>query len=62
MFTYLFLFAMVSRKGMRANNRFPGSPAVSMRPRNPNFANDYLDILGEYEAICETALALESRP
>jgi hypothetical protein len=34
-------------------------PAVSLRPRNPNFANDYLDFLGEHEAICETALARE---
>jgi hypothetical protein len=37
-------------------------PAVSLRPRNPNFAIDDLDFLGEYEAICETALARESRP
>jgi hypothetical protein len=33
-------------------------PAVT--PRNSNFSNDYLDFLGEYEAICETALARES--
>jgi hypothetical protein len=33
-----------------------------LTPRNPNFANDYFDFLGEYEAICETALALESEP
>jgi hypothetical protein len=32
-------------------------PAVSLRPRNPNFAKDYLEYLGEYESICETALA-----
>jgi hypothetical protein len=25
-----------------------------------DFANDYLDFLGEYEAICETASARES--
>jgi hypothetical protein len=31
-------------------------PAVSMRQRDPNFANDYLDFLGEYEAICKTAI------
>jgi hypothetical protein len=31
-------------------------------PRNPNFSNDYLDFLGEYKAICETALARESGP
>jgi hypothetical protein len=31
-------------------------------PRNPNFANDYLDFLGEYEAICTTALGRESVP
>jgi hypothetical protein len=37
-------------------------PAVSLIPRNPNFANDYLDFLGEYEAIYETALALEKGP
>jgi hypothetical protein len=29
---------------------------------DPNFSNDYLDFLGEYEAICETALAPESWP
>jgi hypothetical protein len=32
---------------------------VSLTPRNPNFKNDYLDFLGEYEAICEKALARE---
>jgi hypothetical protein len=37
-------------------------PAVSLTPRNPNFSNDYLDFLGEYEVICETALARESGP
>jgi hypothetical protein len=26
-------------------------PEVSLRPRNPNFANDYLEYLGEFEAI-----------
>jgi hypothetical protein len=37
-------------------------PAVALTPRNPNFSNHYLDFLGEYEAICETALARESEP
>jgi hypothetical protein len=37
-------------------------PAVSLTPRNPNFSNDYLDFFGEYVAICERALAPESRP
>jgi hypothetical protein len=48
---------------MGANNRFRElfrgliqDPAVS---RNPNFSNDYLDFLCEYEAMCETALARE---
>jgi hypothetical protein len=27
-----------------------------LRPRDPNFAHDYLDFLGENEAICKTAL------
>jgi hypothetical protein len=36
--------------------------AVSLRPRDPNFANDYLDFLGENEAICKTALGRESGP
>jgi hypothetical protein len=31
-----------------------------LRPRDPNFANDYLDFLGENEAICKTALGRES--
>jgi hypothetical protein len=26
-------------------------PAVSLKLRNPKFSNDYLDFLGEYEAI-----------
>jgi hypothetical protein len=36
--------------------------AVSLRPRDPNFANDYLNFLGENEAICKTALGRESGP
>jgi hypothetical protein len=36
--------------------------AVSLRPRDHNFANDYLNFLGEYEAICEKVLARESGP
>jgi hypothetical protein len=36
--------------------------AVSLRPRDPNFANDYLDFLGENEAISKTALGRESGP
>jgi hypothetical protein len=36
--------------------------AVSLRPRDPNFANDYLDFLSENEAICKTALGRESGP
>jgi hypothetical protein len=35
---------------------------VSMGLRDPNLANDYLDFLGENEAICKTALARESGP
>jgi hypothetical protein len=37
-------------------------PAVSLTLQNPNFSNDYVDFLGEYEAICKTALAHESGP
>jgi hypothetical protein len=37
-------------------------PAVSVRPRNPNFANDFHEYLGEFEAICETAFARNSLP
>jgi hypothetical protein len=33
-----------------------------LRPRDPNFAKDYLDFLGENEAICKTALGRESGP
>jgi hypothetical protein len=33
-----------------------------LTPLNLNFTNDYLDFLGEYEAICEPALARESGP
>jgi hypothetical protein len=28
--------------------------AVSLTPRSPNFSNNYLNILDEYKAICET--------
>jgi hypothetical protein len=35
---------------------------IPLTPRNPKFSNDYLDFLGKYEAICETAIALESGP
>jgi hypothetical protein len=35
---------------------------VSLKLQKPSFANDYLDLLGEYDAICETALACESGP
>jgi hypothetical protein len=35
-------------------------PTVSLRLRDPNFANDYLDFLGENKAICKTALGRES--
>jgi hypothetical protein len=37
-------------------------PAVSLRLQNPNFENDYLNFLGENEAICKTALGRESGP
>jgi hypothetical protein len=37
-------------------------PAVSLRPKNPNFANDYIEYLSEFEIICITALARESGP
>jgi hypothetical protein len=39
--------------------RSKSDPAVSLIPRNRNFSNDYLDFLGEYEAICETNLPLK---
>jgi hypothetical protein len=38
------------------------SSRYSLRPQNTNFANDCLEYLGKYEAICGTALALESGP
>jgi hypothetical protein len=37
-------------------------PAVSLTLWYPNFSKDYLDFLGEYEAIRETALPPESGP
>jgi hypothetical protein len=36
--------------------------AVSIRPQKPYISNNYLDFLGEFEAIFETALAHESGP
>jgi hypothetical protein len=54
---------------MRPPNRFCGlyqsveaASAVYMRPRKPYISNNYLDFLGEFEAIFETALAHESGP
>jgi hypothetical protein len=44
------------------NETAESDSAVSLRPRDPNFANDYLDFLGENEAICKTALGRESGP
>jgi hypothetical protein len=38
------------------------NPAVSLRLGNPNFANNYLEYLREFEAIGEPALARESGP
>jgi hypothetical protein len=42
-------------------NIFMLDPAVSLKPRNPNFANDYIESR-RIRAICETVLAHESRP
>jgi hypothetical protein len=50
------------RREIQDNRLQSSDPAVSMRPRDPNFANDYLDFLGENEAICKTALGRESGP
>jgi hypothetical protein len=36
--------------------------AVSLRPLKRTISNDYLEFLGDFEAICETALARESGP
>jgi hypothetical protein len=36
--------------------------AVFIRPRKPYISNNYLNFLGEFEAIFETALAHESGP
>jgi hypothetical protein len=36
--------------------------AVYIRPWKPYISNNYLDFLGKFEAIFETALALESGP
>jgi hypothetical protein len=36
--------------------------AVYIRPRKPYISNNYLDFLGDFEAIFETALAHESGP
>jgi hypothetical protein len=40
--------------------RIPIKVVGRKKPRNPNLSNDYLDYLGEYETICEAALAPES--
>jgi hypothetical protein len=53
----------ISKIGSRGlNETAETNPVVSLRPRNPNFANDCLECLGEYEATLETALACESGP
>jgi hypothetical protein len=36
--------------------------AVSLKPRKQTISNEYLEFLGELEAICETAFARESEP
>jgi hypothetical protein len=36
--------------------------AVSLRPLKQTISNDYLEFLGDFEAICETALARETGP
>jgi hypothetical protein len=41
---------------------FKSDPAVSMTPRDPNFSNDYLDFLGEYEVIGETGNVWWKKP
>jgi hypothetical protein len=35
---------------------------VTLRRRKPTISNDFLEFLGEFEAIFETDLALESGP
>jgi hypothetical protein len=35
---------------------------VSLKPWKPIISNDYLEFISKFEAICETALARESRP
>jgi hypothetical protein len=59
----------ILRSHWNPGNRFRGlietaetDPVVSLRPWNLNFANDYLEYLGEYEAICKTVLARGSGP
>jgi hypothetical protein len=42
-------------RNLKKNFHVGSDPAVSLTPRNPNFANNYLEYLGEFEAICETA-------
>jgi hypothetical protein len=34
--------------------------AVSLKPRKPTISSEYLEFLGKFEDICETALACES--
>jgi hypothetical protein len=36
--------------------------AVTLKLLKPTISNDYLKFLNDFEAICETALAPESRP
>jgi hypothetical protein len=53
---------MKSYAAPAVNNRKYVNKIVSLRPRDANFANDYLDFLGENEAIFKTALGRESGP
>jgi hypothetical protein len=46
----------------RLNATAETAPAVSLGPRDPNFANDYLDFLGKNKTICKTALGHEWGP
>jgi hypothetical protein len=47
------------RKGFRDVMK---DSAVSLRPWKLTTSNEYLAFLGEFKAICETALAHESGP
>jgi hypothetical protein len=49
-----FITEIVTQIGLRGLETAESASAVSMRPRKPIVLNEYLELLDEFEDICET--------